>query len=370
MSQMNRLQNRPFTTNTSGFYAGAETQITKQPRFDGISAFDNRDYDQATEAPVNHHLRMRCAYEDTNEYDENATQLYGMARYDCLFPCAFGTKTEISNIGVKTFTLQGINRYLHEAKLQRELEIKDGQEHPMFDYDGVYWFKQYMSFHGILNDDKSAPRPWGEMEKTAVVLTQGMTRIPSMFNKPEIPPYTRMGFMVKDVCIGHKPQYYVTDMDQVGVRLQPPADGWVTRVIPVAMQARYPRLYCEQCGRPDDETRVFFDNCIHKEDCLLYEVPLNENMESGGLEKELIRLNPGKAAEIKNVVKGSRSSLKEFMEKLNTISIRKAHFIPFAMAERGLTKTAFEPNIYRSDSEINEVQYQLNSHEEIWLRAP
>jgi hypothetical protein len=337
---------------------------------------DTADFNQTTDAPVNHQLRLRPFYDDLLENDSD--QLKGFLRYDLLFPGRFEEdQSLVSNIGNITFTLQGINRYMHEAKLEEEERIRANpalkSTAKKFD---VKWFQSHMSFHGILNSDKSEPTPWGSMEKTVVVLTQGMTRMPSCFPNVALPPCTRLAFLVKEVCVRDQRTTYVTNVDKNGVTLPAPSDGYVTRVIPIAHDERYLKNYCSQCGMPDETYRAVFDNCSHKDHMLAYEKEVTEAQEEDyfyGLaslyEYEIYKTGKTRTiytdiAELKDAYDASFGSTPKVVKRVKT-----AHYIPFAMTEQGLDTTVKNANIYRPNSEINESQYQLNAHEEIWLRA-
>lgn len=395
---MERLSNRPLSTDTAPFYAGAEESVVKRPRFEGIAGVDTRDYNVQTEAPVNTNLRMRSAYEESILHPEEEDALYGMARYDLLFPCSFGTITQISNIGTKTFTLQGINRYLHEAKLEEEEACKQNCDIKKELYD-VPWFRQHMSFHGILNSDKSEPYIWGEMEKTVTVLTQGMTRMPSCFDVPAVNPYNRLGLLVKEVCCKERQNYITDSKKPTGVTLPPPKDGYITRVMPSCVPQRYVLPFCHICGLPpvgadpDNPYRMISDNCTHKDNILLYEVNVREgpsylrllqqhfkrtfkNVVADGVTDGVPDyMEANKKAGLKPTTQEEIDLLKTEYKRLGKeapeqlVDTREGYYIPFAMTEKGLTRTQEEPNLYRVESHINEINYQLNSHEEIWLRA-
>lgn len=393
---MNRLKNRPLDTSTGEFNGGDSSQVTKQARFDGIGGVDIADFNQTTEAPVNHQLRMRPFYDDVVENENDSDQLYGFLRYDLLFP-GHGFEenaTTVSNIGTITFTLQGVNRYMHEAKLDEEERIRQaGGRHNLHNlkYYNVKWFVNHFSFHGILNSDKSQPMPWGGMEKTGVVLTQGMTRIPSCFPCTSIPPFTRLAFLVKEVCIKDQKQTYVTNVEKNGKTLYPTSDGHVTRVLPIAHARRYLTNFCDECGIPPQPNRAVYDNCPHKDKMLLYEVTIGEDdpdyhralfndylakMAENNLPVPTDKPHKYSYFKDKNGVFDLEKLKQEYQAKIPSgiipkklIFVRKAHYIPFAMTEQGLGRTVNNPNMYRHNSEINESQYQLNSHEEIWLRA-
>lgn len=409
---MERLTNRPLNSNGKAFYNGAYTQPTSKARFDGIAGFDNRDYGAASEKNVNHQFRMRPVEDEISEAYQvkmPSDQLYGFLRFDLMFSINFGTVSEISDIGTKEFCLQGLNRYLHEAKLEEEMAIEKKKrfKHKKFD---VKFVQKYVHFLGILITDKDKPMIWGGTEKVATHATVGPNRMPSCFDVAELPPITRLGFIVKEVCIKES-QTYVTNINQSGgITLKPPKDGLVTRVIPIAHPYRYLLNHCRVCGEPTEEDepgdiqfplRVVPTSCQHKNNTLEYEVHVTRDKHPEAYCKSLWTLYCARQRKNKEeikplfrtITKAERKAKKDLDEDFNVktnykealplimremngtlipdtlISRRKAHYIPFGMTEQGLMKTAFSPNVYRPNSEIDKTNYVLNEHIELWLRA-
>lgn len=366
---MKRLTNQPLNTDTKRFYNGAYPGLTTNPNFNGIAGYDNRVYNAQTEAVINTNLKMRCSYENEYNHPDDSDQLFGFQRYDCTFVLKWNTTTDTADIGTKSFTLPGINRFLHESKLEYEEAFRENPEIELEKFD-VAWAQKWISFDGILNDDKSSYKPNGEMEKTATILNQGITRMPCCFNDDDVPAFNRLGFMVKEVCVSGKTTYVTDSEKPAGVTLKPPADGYVTRIIPTAIKTRYPRMWCTKCDKPP-AYRAFMDNCLHTDKILLYEVNLNLDHEKvvNWYYDSYFKKTDETVNEKRKKLLAKFTKNGYLVEKNKVKLVKKAHYIPFGMTEQGYTSTVKSPNIYRPNSEINCIQYQLNEHIEFWNRS-
>jgi hypothetical protein len=219
--------------------------------------------------------------------------------------------------------------------------------------------------------------------------------MPCCFDDPDVPAFWRLGFIVKQVCVSGRTTYVTDSEKPAGVTLNPPSDGYVTRVIPTAIPARFPRLICNRCGKPE-KGRAFVDNCTHKEKILGYEVNLDLAKPDvvtlyyeyyAQKAREWIKKHPTEKLPeplidsvfdkdgLDTTVDEKRKFLLEASEKPyivkgKTVKMKlKAHYIPFGMTEQGSTRTVKFPNMYHPNSEINCIQYQLNEHIEFHNRS-